>query len=267
MSKTYLLYILFFPTLCFGQINQEAVRITELYDLIKSKTALFGTEVLIYDYKLKGRKILKDSTLVARISIIDNQDIPKTHVYDTAGLIVTKYELSSSGRTPILKLTHDAQMRIIESSVINEQLEELSKTFYRYENDLLVSEEAYTGYSYLEKPRNFSKITYKYESGRLIEKDKKYSLNGTHWIQTWLTYYDKSGNVLYLEKTDGDNVIAYTYTYKDNGKLIKCLIEDTENKSSIKEMTYNNLGYPTSVFWYVEKNKKPLRMTRYFYKK
>ena len=67
MLKSSLLYLIFLPLLSFSQIDQEAARITELYDLIDNKIELYGTEVLIYDYKLKGRKVLKDSTMIARI--------------------------------------------------------------------------------------------------------------------------------------------------------------------------------------------------------
>ncbi|HNP20408.1 MAG TPA: hypothetical protein PKL31_18370 [Fulvivirga sp.] len=266
MLKPSLLFLIFLPILSFAQIDQEAARITELYDLIDNKAALFGTEALIYDYKLKGRKVLKDSTMVARISIVDNHDKPKEYGYDTTNLTVIKYEISNTGKQPVLKLTHDAQMHVIESAVVNEQMEELSKTFYKYDNDLLVSEEAYTGYSYLDNPRNFSRIDYKYKDGQLVEKDKKYSLNGTHWIQTWLTRYNEKGDVIYLEETNEDNTVIYNYTYENN-TLIKCLINDPENKKSVKEIVYNKVGYPVSVYWYIQKNKKPLRLTKYFYKK
>ena len=248
-----------------SQHVDESSRISELYELIPDKSQLYGKEVLIFDYKLKGKNTIKDSLLVARISVLHLTEEQKTIAYDTNKLEVIKYEILDNKKKPVQKLVHDSEMRVIESSVINESMEPLSKIFYTYQNGKLVSEETFTGYAYLDEPRKLSLITYVYNGDKLQEREKKYSLNGTHWIQTWITKYDESGNIIWQQETDDDVSTTSTNIY-ENGRMVKCKITISNDKPSIKQITYNKLGYPTSVHWFYEKKKKPIRLTKYFYK-
>ena len=252
-------------TLLFGQTNEESLRISELYELLPVKNNLYGTEVFIYDFKVKGKKILDDSSLVARITILQPEMNQNTFEYDTTGLEILKYEVDQKNRIPVKKLLLDNDKRVIEASTVNEDLEVLSKTFYRYENNKLLSEESFTGYAYLDQPRRLSLITYQYEGNKLTQKSKKYSLNGTNWIQTWTSRYDKLGNEIWMEEIDEDNTITYNNEF-EKGKIIKSQITQTNEKTIIKEITYNKQGYPASILLYYSKTKKNIRLTKYFYR-
>ena len=148
----------------------------------------------------------------------------------------------------------------------NKESEILAKTFYKYENGLLISEESYTGYAYLESPRKISQISYKYENGLLAEKNKKYSLNGEHWIQTWVTKFDKSGRKTVLKETENGKINSYEYKFNSNNQIEKITVLSEEDKKIIKEITYYTNGSPKSILWYWVKRQKPIRMTKYFYK-
>lgn len=257
--------ILFTNPLLFSQSNEESLRIAELYELLPIKNNLYGTEVFIYDYKVKGKKIVNDSSLVARITILQPEINQNTFEYDTNNLEVVKYEIENNARIPVKKLLLDEDKRVVEASSVNENLEVLSKTFYRYENNKLISEEAFTGYAYLDQPRRLSLITYKYDGNKLIQKSKKYSLNGTHWVQTWTSKYDDLGNEIWMEEIDEDNITTYNNEFK-RGKIIKSQITQTNEKAITREITYNKLGHPTSILFYYTKSKKNIRLTKYFYR-
>jgi hypothetical protein len=250
-----------------AQSSIENDRIAELYELIPVKNQFFGFEVYIYDYKIKGKKIVEDSTIMARINIVDEQDLKSDFTYDTLNLVVTKYELIKNDRIPVMLIKHDSQMRVTEKVIVNQKMEELSKTFYKYDDQNLISEEAFTGYAYLDIPRKLSLITYKYESGSLIEKEKKYSLNGVHWIQTWSTKYDEKGHVVSLKETNDENSYFYKLQYDDKGQIEKYFITSGDDINSIKEVSYSQNGTPNSVYWYTQKKKKPLRLTKYYFLK
>lgn len=249
----------------FAQTNEESLRISELYDLLPVKNNLYGTEVFIYDYKVKGKKSISDSSLVARITILQPEISQNTFEYDTINLEVIKYEIDNGNRIPVKKILLDTDKRVIEASNVNESLEILSKTFYRYENNKLINEESFTGYAYLDQPRRLSLITYKYEGNKLTQKSKKYSLNGTHWIQTWTSQYDELGNEIWLEEIDENNTITYNNEF-ERGKIIKSQITQTNEKPITKEIAYNKQGHPTSILLYYTKTKKNIRLTKYFYR-
>ncbi|MEQ8927257.1 MAG: hypothetical protein RLO81_15665 [Fulvivirga sp.] len=266
MSKllTFLILILYTSTLL-AQSNEESLRISELYDLLPVKNSLYGKEVLIYDYKLNNRSIIKDSSLITQISILEPEFKASTFSYDTNGLDVVKYEHSNGKKQPVQLFTLNEQHKVLESSNVDDNMKVLSKTFYKYEHDKLVTEEAYTGYAYLDEPRRFSLITYKYDSNTLLERSKKYSLNGTNWVQTWWSKYDENGNEILLEESEGDITIMYSNEF-DKGKLIKSTIQKTNEKPVIREIKYNKNGHPSSVYLYHKKNNKPIRLTKYFYR-
>lgn len=251
--------------LTFGQSTLENDRIAELYDLIHDMTPLYGSEVHIYDYKLKNKRTIKDSTFVAMFSIVDNQDIENDVFYDTLNLLVTKYSIDKDGNIPKETFLLNESKQVIEHSIVNNNLEVLAKTFYKYKNTMLASEEAYTGYAYLENPRMISQISYFYEDGKLHEKTKKYSLNGEHWIQTWKTKYDKIGRKIILEETDNGITTSYEYKYNTRHQIEQVSIVTSDERKSIKEIKYYSNDRPKSIFWYWVKKNKPIRMTKYFY--
>ncbi len=256
---------LIFPCLSlFAQSNLEGNRIAELYELLSDKSNLYGKQVLIYDYKMKGKQTIKDSTLISKISIANNSESAATYQYDTTDHEIVKYKVSGKGKIPTHQFIYDNKWRLTESRVVNNNLEVLSNTFYKYENDRLISEESFTGYAYLDQPRKLSLINYKYKRDKLVEKDKKYSLNGSHWVQTWVTKYNETGNPIWLEETNGNEVTSYVNSFNKNGQLIKSEISSTNQKSSVKEIEYYMNGFPKSVFWYYEKNKRPRQLTKYF---
>ncbi|MTI37882.1 hypothetical protein, partial [Fulvivirga lutimaris] len=193
-------------------------------------TPLYGTQVHIYDYKLKNKRAIKDSSFVAMFAIVDNQDIQKDVVYDTLNLLVTKYSLEKGKKIPKETFLLNDSKQIIEHSIVNNNLEVLAKTFYKYQGKLLATEEAYTGYAYLENPRMISLISYSYEDGKLVEKTKKYSLNGEHWVQTWKTKYDQVGRKTVLEETDGGISHRYEYTYNAQDKIDQISILSNNEK-------------------------------------
>lgn len=260
-----IIVILITPPLLFSQTNEESQRIAELYELLPIKNNLYGTEVLIFDYKVKGKDDIKDSSMVARITVLQPDYTTHTFEYDTNQLEVIKYEVADAGRIPVKKIILNNDGRVIESSVVNEKLEILSKTFYKYENQKLISEEAFTGYAYLDEPRRLSLITYKYDGNKLIQKSKKYSLNGTHWIQTWTSKFDEYGNEIWMEEIDEGNIITYENEF-DNGKMVKSKVISTDSKPRTREIKYNKQGHPTIIHWFYTKNKKNIRLTKYFYR-
>lgn len=248
-----------------GQSTLENDRIAELYDLIHDMTPFYDTEVHVYDYKLKNKKTIKDSSFVAMFSIVDNKDIENDVFYDTLNLLVTKYVIVKGGKVPKETFLLNNSKQVIEHSIVNNNLEVLAKTFYKYENTFLTSEEAYTGYAYLENPRMISQISYSYQDGKLHEKTKKYSLNGEHWIQTWKTKYDQLGRKIMLEETDDGITTSFDYKYNARHQIEQISIVTDNERKSIKEIKYYSNGSPKSIFWYWVKKNKPIRMTKYFY--
>ncbi|QSE96863.1 hypothetical protein [Fulvivirga lutea] len=258
------LILLLFSPILLAQSNEESQRISELYDLLPIKNNLYGKEVLIYDYRLKNKNSIKDSSLVTQITILEPEFKASTFSYDTNGLEVIKYEHNNGTKQPVQVFKLNSEHQVLEASNVDNEMEVLSKTFYTYENDKLVSEEAYTGYAYLDEPRRLSLINYKYKDDRLYERSKKYSLNGTNWIQTWWSKYDEYGNEIMLEENEGDINITYNNEF-DKGKLIKSTIHKTGEKPIIREIKYNEKGHPTSVYLYHKKKNKPIRLTRFYY--
>lgn len=261
-----ILFLLFSCSFAFGQSTLENDRIAELYDLIQDMTPLYGSQVHIYDYKLKNKRTIKDSSFVAMFSIVDNQDIENDVFYDTLNLMVTKYAIEKGNKIPKETFLLSDSKQVIEHSIVNGISEVLAKTFYKYENTLLVTEEAYTGYAYLENPRMISQVSYSYKDGKLTEKNKKYSLNGEHWIQTWKTEYDQVGRKTVLEEIQDGTSNRYEYKYNDKHQIEQISIITNDERKSTKEIRYFSNGRPRSVLWYWVKKNRPIRMTKYFYK-
>lgn len=250
----------------FGQSTIENDRIAELYDLILDMKPLYGYQATIYDYKLKGKKVIKDSSLIAQFNIVNNLDVGNKVEYDTLNNLVTMYEIVKDTRVPRETYLINTKHQVLEHSIINSDFDVLSRTFYEYNDGLLISEKAYTGYAYLENPRMISQITYSYDKGGLSEKKKKYSLNGEHWIQTWVTKFDEQNRKILLIESEGEKNNSYSYSYNKDGLIEKILIVSDKELKSTKVIEYYPKGLPKSILWYIEKNKKPIRMTKYFYR-
>ena len=247
----------------FGQSSVESQRIAEYYDLLSKEVKASNKHVLIYDYKISKRRSYSDSTWITRI-LLEQEKNQQDYQFDTVGNKVVKFELDNGSRRPINQYILDEKGRIKEFSIINNKQKPLSKVFYTYSNDLLIKEETFTGYAYLDEPRKLSIINYKYENGHLVQRDKKYSLNGSHWVQTWVSKYDSLGNNIWTQETKEGKVIIYENEFKLN-RLIKSLITSTDDNPAVKEIIYDPQGYPQSIYEYTKRNNKPRRLTKFFY--
>lgn len=259
-----LFFILASAQSIYSQTNADNDRIAEFYDLINQQSISNTSQVAIYNKSVKGKRLLDDSTLVSKISMLNI--VSDSHIdQDTINRIVIQYEKDENDkRKPIKRMTYNKEWNLISSEVINEKLETLSKTNLLYEDNLLVKEEAYTGFAYLDEPRKLSLIEYVYEGDRLVTKNKKYSLNGTHWIENWTTHYDESGHVVRIEEKSEGQERIFNYNY-ENGKVTSIDKIENSKKVSVKSISYDNLGRLKEITVRKSNNKKILRCTRYYY--
>lgn len=247
-----------------AQNNLESTFITEFYDLLPNATTYNKNQVAIYNFTIKGNKITPDSSLIAQLSILENSETNLLTKYDTSGLEVTQFQKIDNEWVPTRLMLLNKNKQIVETSVINKNREVLSKVFYKYQHQQLVSEEAYTGYAYLDTPRRLSLIEYTYEGDKLVERDKKYSLNGTHWIQTWVYKFDLSGNKIWVQETNDKQTTTHKNEFEGQ-QLIRSVINITGEKPRIKELKYTEDGYPSSVYIYRRKGNKPLKLIKFHY--
>ncbi len=265
MSKIKILLIpLILYQTVWAQSNDASQRIAEVYQYLEDNHNLYGKEVLIFDYKLKNKKTIKDSTLVAQFTIV-KENIQEAYEYDTSQYEVIKYELKNGLKIPYARYKHNENWDVTEAAIINEEFQLLSKTFYKYDGEKLVSEEAYTGYAYLDNPRKISVITYQYKGDQLVERDKKYSLNGSHWVQTWVSKFDDKGNCYYKETTADNETLIERNSFDEKRRIILSEITQENQKTKVKEISYYVNNAPKSVWIYDKKSKKTERLTKYFY--
>lgn len=263
-TRLFSLLLLLAPICGFSQLNTENDRIAELYLIIQEETLIQGKEVSIYDFKVKGKKVLTDSSLMARISVEYPLSNNTMH-YDTTDQTVIEFNHADpESRVPIKRYVHNEDWTLISSEIINEDYETLSKVLYHYDKALLMSEEMLTGFAYLNEPRKLSVINYEYDNNRLVKKSKKYSLNGTHWFQTWTTFYDELGQIITLEESIENKRLIDSYEYENN-RLVKITTNDGDKTLRRKTITYFKNGLPKALTVYAGKKDKIIRYTQYKY--
>ena len=256
----YRLIVILLCVLTLPALAQHDDRIAELYSLLGDEERLASTTVEIYDYKLARKGQIRDSTMVARIMIAEAGN----NLYDTIEYTVTEYEMIQGAKIPVRVFKYNDQWQLTEAVVVDEQRNELSKVFYKYKGEQLVSEEAFTGYAYLDQPRKLSIIDYTYERGHLVEKNKKYSLNGVSWIQTWQTSFDEAEHPYRVVENVQHKTTTWINEFQE-GKMTRSEITRPDGTLHIKNITYHPDDRPYSVYVFQRKNKKPLRLTRYYY--